>query len=389
MIIYHAGLAGSGKSYEAVVNNIIPALKKGRKVFSNIEGLNHKQFSDVTGIPLPIINNLLIQLDNSQIPTIEQHVENDSLVVIDELQDFFQSGNSKLSKGMTEFVTQHRHRGIDILAMGQTHEDVHVLWKRRIDLLFVFTKRDAVGMPNSYTWRSFKQDITAKKFILINSGGGSYDKKYFGLYKSHSDGTQNLQTHTDDRGNILKSKIFTTWLPLFVVILGFSIYYLYGFFHGEGLAPKPKPVQVQDATPPVRHGMDLQEIRPAAQQSQQLQQPQQPQPPPVERTQEAWLQSKLEKYRPRLVGLIESKTRLVAWVEFVDDSNRVYERFNIPQLQAFGYSVERKPYGLLLGRQGKVYPVTAFPLDHSRGVTTANGASRAPAIQPIASVGFH
>ena len=42
----------------------------------------------------------------------------------------FPAGKQNLDTGITEFVTQHRHRGIDIVAMGQDHRDCHMLWKR-------------------------------------------------------------------------------------------------------------------------------------------------------------------------------------------------------------------------------------------------------------------
>jgi len=89
MIIVHEGLPGSGKSYEAAVNQIIPALLKGRKVFAYIEGLNHQKFAEVTSLSLERVNELLVPLTKEQVPTIYAHVQNDSLVIIDELQDFF------------------------------------------------------------------------------------------------------------------------------------------------------------------------------------------------------------------------------------------------------------------------------------------------------------
>lgn len=51
MLIFHEGLPGSGKSFEACVKHIVPALQKGRKVFAYIEGLNHEKFSEVFELP--------------------------------------------------------------------------------------------------------------------------------------------------------------------------------------------------------------------------------------------------------------------------------------------------------------------------------------------------
>lgn len=89
MLIFHEGLPGAGKSYEAMVHQVIPALQKGRKVFAYIEGLNNEKIADVMGETVGYVESLLIPLTRDQVPTIHEHVENDSLVVIDELQNFF------------------------------------------------------------------------------------------------------------------------------------------------------------------------------------------------------------------------------------------------------------------------------------------------------------
>lgn len=49
MLIFHEGLPRSGKSYEAMVRHIIPALQKGRHVWAYIEGLNHARIAGATG----------------------------------------------------------------------------------------------------------------------------------------------------------------------------------------------------------------------------------------------------------------------------------------------------------------------------------------------------
>lgn len=364
MIIFHEGLPGSGKSYEAAINQIIPALLKGRLVYAYIEGLNHDKFAEVTGLPSDKITALLHQLTKEQVKDVQNHVQNDALVILDELQDFFPAGKTTLDPGITEFVTQHRHRGIDIVAMGQDHRDCHMLWKRRIDSLICFVKRDAVGMPDSYTWTTHKQH--AGRFVKLRSGKGSYEEKYFGLYASHSEGVSSIDAHKDDRTNVFKSTVFTFWVPVFACVFVFAIYSLWVFFHpAPKKAEQPKAQTVQPAMPAPPASAQ----KPAASNK----------PPEPEHksavNENDYLEKYLTDYRPRLVGLIESKklNRMVAWVEFVDDSSRVHERLNIPQMVALGYIVERKPYGLLLRRGDKRYPVTAYPVDAAERVTRRPG----------------
>jgi zona occludens toxin len=172
--------------------------------------LNHQKFSEVTALPLDRVQELLIQINKEQVPTIYAHVEDDSLVVIDELQDFFPTFQKQLTPKITEFVTQHGHRGIDIIVMGQAHKDFNILWRRRIDTLIRFIKRDAVGRYDSYTWITHKQQN--ERFVKVRDGSGKYDPKYFGLYASHNAGVEAIDTHRDDKVNLLKSVAFKYFL---------------------------------------------------------------------------------------------------------------------------------------------------------------------------------
>jgi zona occludens toxin len=375
MIIVHEGLPGSGKSYEAAVNQIIPALLKSRKVFAYIEGLNHQKFAEITGLSLERVNELLIQITKEQVPTIYDHVDNDSLVVIDELQDFFPSHKKQLTPQITEFVTQHRHRGIDMVVMGQSHKDFSVLWKRRIDMLISFMKRDALGMPTSYTWVTKK--LQGERFVKIRSGGGKYDPKYFGLYASHNDGVEAIDVHSDDRTNIFKSAAFRFWIPLFGVLLLVAIYYLYGVFHGDGFVKSPEPKKTAALT----SVQPVQQSAPQVLPQKTVEPPKPPEKPPEvpELTQEqlntykGFLDVYFKKYRPRLAAFIHTKAtdikpaRDFATIEFYDDEKHLKDSFNLLQLTELGYTFRESSLGLIVKGGGGEYVVKAWKLDGCDG----------------------
>jgi len=362
MIIFHEGLPGSGKSYEAAVNQIIPALKKGRHVYAYIEGLNRVKFAQVTALPLERVTELLHQITKEQVRDIQNHVQNDAMVVIDELQDFFPVTKTALDDGITEFVTQHRHRGIDIVCMGQDHRDCHLLWKRRIDSLITFVKRDAVGMPNAYTWTTHK--LYAGKFKKLRSGKGTYDKKYFGLYASHSDGVSSIDAHVDDRTNVFKSALFKSWFPLFGVVLAYAIYYLWGYMHGTN-----KPVSVVTTVQTKPYQPQPIAVKQDIPQKASVPESVKSETKAVEYAE--FIEKYLKEYRPRLAALLVSKkdNRVLAKIDFYDAENRVHDTFNVIQLQDFGYTVTVKSFGLLLEKNNKQYPVTSWPLDIQRNVS--------------------
>ncbi|MBD9357489.1 zonular occludens toxin family protein [Methylomonas albis] len=400
MIIFHEGLPRSGKSYEAAINRIIPALQAGRKVFAYIEGLNHEKFAEITGKPLDEIKGrvehrtlttqeyaaladeekqrvskgkdswtiktypgLLHQVDAEQVKTIYDHVENDSLVIIDELQDFWPSDRAKLGDGITQFITQHGHRGLDIVVMGQDHRDCHALWKRRIDQLITFVKLDAVGMADRYTWTTFKAN--KGKFVQLRSGQGKYDEKYFGLYKSHTDGTSNKATYNDDRANLLKSSAIRYGLPGALAVGVVAVWYLVSFMTGGQDVVKV----AKASTAEVQQGQVEQRAtarRPEPEQARAEQE--KPKELPKAMSHAQYIEQIVTKFKPRLAGLItgtgpRGEPKTVGYVEFMDETNHVKERFDLKQLESFGWAWGVRPYGLELHRGMQSIAVTAWPID--------------------------
>lgn len=237
MIIFHEGLPGSGKSYEALVKHIIPSLEKGRKVYARLNGFNYEKVSELTGKTVEELESLYTEITEEQVLTVYDIVENDSLLVLDELQNFFPSGRQKLSDEMTRFIAEHRHRGMDIICMGQALADVHTTWKRRTERKISFLKLSMVGMDSKYKWEMYQGSINGVKgdvvFKKIKSGVEKYDSKYFGSYLSHQLTTDNTDVYSDDRVNIFKTKQFMFYIPIFICVIAFAIYFLTSFFNGD------------------------------------------------------------------------------------------------------------------------------------------------------------
>jgi len=188
MIIGHEGLPGSGKSYEFLVEHVIPSVKKGRKVFAYVEGINHEKISQICDITIEKCKELIIQLTAEQVPDIYNHVEPNSIVGIDELQNFFPNHKSKLDEKMTKFIAEHRHYGLDIIVMGQNLKDCHSVWRRRIERKIIFYKLSALGKDKKYQWTAYQAVPQADRdpqYVKSASGFRDYEEKYFGSYASH------------------------------------------------------------------------------------------------------------------------------------------------------------------------------------------------------------
>jgi zona occludens toxin len=370
MIVFHEGLPGSGKSYEACVMHIIPALMAGRDVLTNINGINHKKFSDITGIPLPIVQKQLICIAHPECEDEEQRLElvkadllektkKDSLVVIDEIQDIHPTKRQPLSPEWSKYIASHRHEGLDIVLMGQDKRDVHPIWRRRIQRLLTFNKLQAVGADSSYRWVCLEA-TSPEKFKEVSSGIRRYEKQYFGLYLSHTQGTQNKSVYKDDRANILKNKNVQIAVVAFFALGYWGITNTIAFFQPKETeaakvvevplpATQPAPVQSTATHQPVTQHTEPQ--------------PKAPEPP--ERPSLDIFDQEARKGRLRLAALMHNKDKLYFRIEIMDSYSRLMATYDYKALRDLGWTIENRDSGIHLTKQDQIYVARPWQLENS------------------------
>lgn len=372
MIICHEGLPRSGKSYEACAYQILPALKEGRRVVTNIDGVNHKQFSELSGIPLSWVEKNLIcvydkDLDIQKARFLKESGK-DALIVIDEIQNLFPTERNKLSEDWSYYVTEHGHNGLDIIVMTQDRRDMHSIWRRRIQRVFTFNKLAAIGKENSYRWECFEA-TRPEKYKLVTQGSKPYEKEYFGLYKSHTDSTANKGNFADKRANVLNNKNLRYGLVATVVALYFAVTYLVGFFSSPAEAdtaevsddllrsvPAPLPIASPDRVQSQ-----------AALEPKSVGQAQSEEKPPID------IFDKLARSnRVRLSGYVQSfvgdgsdlePAKRLGFIDVMDSNFRLKDRFTIEGIVDLGWQVTSHSYGLRLLKQGKEYIATPWPIE--------------------------
>lgn len=348
MLIFHEGLPGSGKSYEALVSHIIPRLKEGRTVDAYIEGLNFEKIAELAEITLEECQDQLKQITREQVPAINEHVRDKSLVIIDESQNFWPTGRQRLPDPIIQFITEHRHRGLDVVLMGQNLNDVHSMWRNRIDKKFVFMKLDAVGQAKRYSWTSYKGSLRADgqrsriEFEKLTGGIRQYDPKYFGSYASTTSEDNEMGVYEDDRTNIFKSAKFKYGIPiaalLFIGGLWFAIDTMLNFNSKTGAEDLAKQeAQQHEVASPSSPG------QPAPR----------PEPPPKPKVDDLFTQT-LESGKPVLTSqTIVNGHLLDAWIEVWDDKDNNITTWRSADLTQLGWTVAMKSYGLVLTK-GKV-----------------------------------
>ena len=227
MIICFQGTPGSGKSYD-VVKKIHDNLKKGRVVYTNVDGMNDEDcranLQHILGFDDYEMSRQLIWLESHQIKDFWNHCKDRSLIVIDEIQNFFSNRdwNSDANKGFCTWASTHRHNGYDLIMVTQHIERVDKAVVALVQWTYNYVKNDFMGaaFSNNYMVKVFSGDnVNGKPFAKHHH---TYDKKFFKCYKSYVSADIKEQGIMK-RVNIFKHPIFF----IIPVVLCFTIYMIF------------------------------------------------------------------------------------------------------------------------------------------------------------------
>lgn len=239
-IVAYVGRPGSGKSYGVVDNVIIPALKAGRTVVTNIPLMIGYLTDDYP-------KGKILQFKPSD-PTENPNFFNPEdfagcVIVIDEAWRYWSTGTKatqipEIQKG---FFTEHRHyvgsdgRTTEIVLVTQSLDQIAAFVRDLIEDTYRATKLSALGMSKSYRVDVFSG---AQKGL---SGGtpnrtlqGKYKAEVFKYYKSHTknktDFAAGMEEKADKRNNIFKSKFFMIGVPVAILAIFAGLYNALAYF---------------------------------------------------------------------------------------------------------------------------------------------------------------
>ncbi len=265
------GTPGSGKTYEVVENVILGALKQGRRVVTNVAGLDYDLMveyllanNDIAEGRLGTIHKIQLTEDmGGKLAIIEGEGEGATLsevsivrggdvVVLDEIWRIWEDGKS-LHENDKKFLRMHRHLlhpethvSCDVVLISQSYADVHRQVRRLIEERYEMTKHIALGFSNRYRVNVYSKGARRPHVQYQKK----YDPKIFALYKSHSMGSASgKELSVDKRGNIFRGSFFKFLLPGIFGLGLLGALMLWKYFH-----PKDKTDTVakvgQKATQP-------------------------------------------------------------------------------------------------------------------------------------------
>ncbi|MBA0158980.1 zonular occludens toxin family protein [Pectobacterium versatile] len=246
----YVGVPGSGKSFEVVRSVIIPAVAQGRRVVSNVYGLNPEKIYEFVRK-----NNKTENMGEAIFVTNEQ-VQDDYFfpyknAVADGKNTFCQAGDlicideawriwgsdSTVPQNHKSFIAEHRHfshpeTGVtcDLVVINQSISNLPRFIRDRTETTYRMTKLKSLGMSSMYRVEIFGGAKLAKN-ERVSVKNYRYDKRIFPLYQSY-DGNGAEQV-VDKRQSIFSNATLLIVIAVLIITVSLGGWYLWGFFHPE------------------------------------------------------------------------------------------------------------------------------------------------------------
>lgn len=259
----YTGVMGSGKSFEVTANVVVPAIKSGRRIVTNIDGISESKIHEFLlkkykGLDPEKLGKIVHTSDDDiqkpaffpdeKKPEIVSVVQAGDMVVIDEAWRHWNK-DKKLSPEHMQFFRMHRHythpeTGVscDVALIFQSISDVHRSVRSVVEMTARTHKIKTLGLARTYRLELFEGDKITKAALFAKKVM-NYDKAIFPLYKSYAGGSAGKEVAVDKRQNVLRNPLIWVVAIGLVVLLTVCLTFLNKFF-GSGQASKPKEMVV-------------------------------------------------------------------------------------------------------------------------------------------------
>jgi len=227
-IIAFTGTPGSGKTYEAV-QKIVHNLMLGKTIHTNIDGIDNElcreMIKGVTGLSDLALTIQLQMLDHDEVYDFWNHVTPRSVIVLDEVQNYFSSRDwqSEKNKDFARWSSTHRHHGFEVILITQNLERIDTAVRSLVEWCYVFRKVNFFGslVQNSYMCYGYGGSDATGRPLTINKR--IYDKKIFLCYKSYvTDDIKEMGVMKHI--NVLKHPVFYA-IPVVIVFTVYMVFF--------------------------------------------------------------------------------------------------------------------------------------------------------------------
>lgn len=255
----YVGLPRHGKSYEVVTEVILPALRQGRRVVSNIAGLNQEAFNNILFAEgfTPDKIGQIISIDHEQVlkpdffrtdeddkTGTETFIQPGDLLALDEIWRFWKKRGIVPERHLN-FFRMHGHfthpaTGLtcEVCLITQSIRDVNENIRDVVAETFQMVKNTKLGSDTSYIVHIFQRGSTSKTDFIRTLPPRFYKPEFFVLYKSHSQRKEGdavaVEANPDKRGSILQGAFFKFGIPFALLMFLPAGYFIYKFFNPAG-----------------------------------------------------------------------------------------------------------------------------------------------------------
>lgn len=230
------GLPGSGKSYNTVLHQILPALRSGRRVATNIPLNLEAVQAELAKLPEEK-RGFLVEFDVQELEQEPARIFDcctpGTVFVIDEVWRLFPAGKraDKVPEPFRKLLAEHRHmkdaKGdtCQIVLVTQDLAQISAFARQLVEQTFIHTKLSSVGLSKSFRVDIYNGSHTGQRppdNQRLNQVFGTYKADVYKFYKSHTlsegDGGATNERKIDGRGNIFRRPIW--WIGGAFVLVG-------------------------------------------------------------------------------------------------------------------------------------------------------------------------
>ncbi|MBA0179170.1 zonular occludens toxin [Pectobacterium carotovorum] len=246
----YIGVPGSGKSFEVVRSVIIPAVAQGRRVVSNIYGLNPEKIYEFIrknnktqnmGEVISVTNeqaqdDYFFPYKNAETDGKTTFCQAGDLICVDEAWRIWGS-DASVPKNHRSFIAEHRHfahaeTGVtcDLVVINQSISNLPRFIRDRTETTYKMTKLKNLGLRSAYRVEIYGgAKLTKSERVSVKNY--FYDKKIFPLYQSY-DGNGSEQV-VDKRQSVFSDLTLLIVIAVLIITVSLGGWYLWGFFHPE------------------------------------------------------------------------------------------------------------------------------------------------------------
>lgn len=271
MIYAICGTPGSYKSAYANEKFLLPALRKGRHVYTNMDGLNPTYIAVYYDLdPIEVSEHLhylgRVYDDDgnyTEDPDLVRYFYKDlpenALVIIDEAQNYYNSRDFKegYSNELIPWLTKHRHLGNDVVWITQSLESVDITFRRNTALTYSLRRMEHLGLKNRSIIYVFDRANLDTRYLTRKTY--SPDPDIFKIYSSYQ--SKDVKENRTSYNVFLRSPLFV----IFVLIIAYFLYTIISgsfskkVFHKDDKKNLVKKTEVQHEKVPVASSASLQE----------------------------------------------------------------------------------------------------------------------------------